>query len=444
MNITKEQIDDLNAVLTVSIEKDDYSDKVEKVLVNYKKTANIPGFRKGHVPLGMIKKQYGKAVLVDEINKLLQDSLNKYLNDEKLDILGNPLQKEQDNLDWDSDNFKFEFEIGLAPTFELDLQPQKGIKKFEITADDNAINSQIERITKQYGKLIAKGEVIDQNNIEITGTFFNEEKEIDNNATFSLEKVAKKNRKEFIGKKIGDQFELKTKGLFEDAHDLMHYLKVSHDEAHDLDVTVTFTLEEVNVRQAAELNQELFDKLFPEGTVTSADELRQKIKENSETQFADQANQHFFNDVTEYLVENTKFELPAEFLTKWLKTAGEKELNNEEAAEEYKKSEKGLRYQLIENKILTDNNLSNTFDELKNFAKDYVKNQFMTYGMPTDDETQIDQIAAQILSNREEVQRLNQQLTSNKLMTFYNENVKINPKKVTIDEFVKEAYGTEA
>ncbi|GIM54232.1 trigger factor [Capnocytophaga cynodegmi] len=443
MNITKEQIDALNAVITVAIEKNDYADKVEKVLTNYRKTANIPGFRKGHVPMGMVKKQYGKAVLFDEVNKLLQDSLNKYLVDEKLDILGHPLPKAKQDFNWDAEDFSFEFEIGLAPSFELDLKPAKGITRYEIGVEDEQVDKQVERIRKQFGKLISKGEVLNQSDIEITGTFFNEEKNIDNKATFKLEDVSEKNRKKFVGKKIGEQLQLKTKGLFEDVHSLMHYLEVLHDEAHDLDVEVTLTLEEVNVREEAELNQELFDKLFPAGEVTSEAQLRDKIRENSELQYAEQSNQHFLNEVTDYLVENTKFDLPAEFLKKWLRTAGEKELTEDEANKEYENSEKGLRYQLIEGKILTDNKLHPTFEELKSFANTYVKNQMLQYGMPVEDETYVEGIVGKILQNREEVERINKQLVFNKLLEFYKQNVKINDKKVTFDEFIKEVYKTE-
>ncbi len=443
MNITKEQIDALNAVVTVVIEKEDYADKVEKVIANYRKTANVPGFRKGHVPVGMIKKQYGKAILFDEVNKLLQDSLNKYLVDEKLDILGNPLPKEKQDFDWNAENFSFEFEIGLAHSFEVDLKPKNGITRYEISVEDEQVDKQVERIRKQFGKLISKGEILDQDDIEITGTFFNEEKNIDNKATFKLEEVSKESRNKFVGKKIGDQFQLQTKGLFNDAHDLMHYLKVSHDEAHHLEVEVTFTLEEANVREEAEFNQELFDKLFPAGTVTSEAELREKIRENSALQYAEQSNQHFLNEVTDYLVENTKFDLPSEFLKKWLRTAGEKELTETEANEEYEKSEKGLRYQLIEGKILSENNLQPTFEELKNYANTYVKNQLLQYGMPIDDESYVENIATKILQNRDEVQRINQQLIFSKLLDFYKENVNFNVKKVTFDEFIKEVYKTE-
>ena len=173
MNITRENIDELNAVVKVDIAKEDYSDKVEKILTDYRKSANIPGFRKGHVPMGMVKKQYGKAVLVDEVNKLLQDALGKYLTEEKLDVLGNPLPKPQDDLDWDADAFSFEFELGLAPDFNVDLKSKKAITHYNIVADDKMIDNQVKHIQKQYGKLVSQTEVTEES--EITGKFTNEE-----------------------------------------------------------------------------------------------------------------------------------------------------------------------------------------------------------------------------------------------------------------------------
>ena len=233
MNITSENIDALNAVVKVDIAKEDYSDKVEKILTDYRKSANIPGFRKGHVPMTLVKKQYGKAVLVDEVNKLLQDALGKYLVEEKLDVLGNPLPKPQDNLDWDADHFSFEFELGLAPDFDVNLKSKKAITRYNIVADTKMINDQVKHIQKQYGKIITKNEVTKDS--EIVGTFVNEEKGINNSTTITLDKLkGSSNTKKFLGAKVGDIISLKTKGLFNDDHDLMTFLKVSHDEAHGL------------------------------------------------------------------------------------------------------------------------------------------------------------------------------------------------------------------
>ncbi len=440
MDITREQIDDLNAIVKVAITKEDYSERVDKILTDYRKNANIPGFRKGHVPMGLVKKQYGKAVLVDEVNKLLQDSLNKYLTEEKLDVLGNPLPKAQDNLDWNADNFSFEFELGLAPEFDVDLNTKKPITQYKIVADDKMIDEQIDRIAKQYGKLISQDEVTEES--EVTGVFKNEEKEIENRVTFTLDKLkGKRNLNKFVGAKVGDTLELKTKSLFEDDQDLVNLLKVDQEDASDLDIEVTFSIDEINKREAAELNQELFDKLFGEGVVTSEEEMKAKIKEDAEKQFAQQADQKLLNDITEYLVENTKFDLPADFLKKWIQVTGEKELSDEEASEEYEKSEKGLRYQLIEGKIMKDNDLQVSYDELKEFAKNYVRMQMAQFGQTDPEEEVLENISSRVLSNQEEAKRLSEQIMSEKLVNLYKEKANLKAKEVTYENFVKEVYG---
>ena len=439
MNITRENIDALNAVVTVDIAKEDYSDKVEKILTDYRKSANIPGFRKGHVPMGMVKKQYGKAVLVDEVNKLLQDALGKYLVEEKLDVLGNPLPKPQDDLDWDADAFSFEFELGLAPEFDVNLKSKKAITHYSIVADDKMINNQIEHIQKQYGKIVSQTEAI--NDSEITGTFFNEEKGIDNSTMITLDKKKRKtNPKKFIGAKVGDIVTLKTKGLFNDDHDLMTFLKVSHDDAHGLNVEVNFEITEINGRELADLDQELFDKLFGKGIVTSVTELKDKIKEDSEKQFVQQGDQKLLNDVTEYLVENTKFDLPSSFLQKWMQTAGEEEMSEEQAKEEYEKSEKSMRYQLIEGKLIQDNKLQVQFEDLKAYSMEMIKGQMAQFGQMNPSEKELEDIAARILGNQEEVKRLSEQLMSQKLLVFYKTEANIKTKEITYDDFVKEFY----
>ena len=439
MNITRENIDDLNAVVKVEIAKEDYSDKVEKILTDYRRTANIPGFRKGHVPMSLVKKQYGKAVLVDEVNKLLQDALNKYLTEEKLDVLGNPLPKPQDNLDWDSDEFSFEFELGLSPEFEVDLKPKKPIIQYNIVADDKMVEDQVVHIRKQYGKIVSQDEVTKES--EVTGEFSNEELNIQNSATFPLDKLKDaKVEKKFLGSKVGDVISLNTKSLFKDSHDLMTYLKVTHDQAHDLDADVTFSVKEINKRELADLDQELFDKILGKGTVTTVTELKERIKTDSEKQFQQQSDQKLLNDVTEFLVENTKFELPASFLQKWMQTAGEEPMDEQQAKEEYERTEKSIRYQLIEGKLIEDNKLQVTFEELKNHTMEMVKMQMAQFGQTDPSEDDLQNIATRILSNKEEVRRLSEQLTSQKLLNLYKNEVNLKSKTITYDDFVKEFY----
>jgi trigger factor len=440
MEITKKDIDSLNAVLTVAVKEEDYSGKVQKILTDYRKTANIPGFRKGHVPMGMVKKQYGKAVLVEEVNKILQEALHNYLTEEKLDVLGNPLPKNDTEIDWDTPNFSFDFELGLSPKFEVDVVGKKAITHYNIVADDKMINDQVTSIRKQYGKLIAKNEV--EKNDEITGVFTNEEKGIDKNTSFPLEIIKGKTQvKKFIGAKVGDTITLKTKGLFADDHQNQTYLDVSHDDAHGLDIEVNFEIKEVNKREMAELNQDFFDKIFGKDVVKTKEELKTKIKEDAERQFIQQSDQKLMDEVVESLISNTKFDLPGEFLTRWIQSSGKSPMTEEEAKVEYEKSEKGLRFQLIEGKIRKDNNIQVSFDELKDHSKNLIKGQMAQYGQANPSEEELDSIAARIMSNQEEVKRLSEQLNSQKLLNFFKETTKLKTREIAYDKFIKEVHG---
>ena len=438
MNISKEQIDDLNAVVTVNIEKGDYTDRVEKILKDYRKNANVPGFRKGHVPMGMVKKQYGKAVMVDEINKLIQESLNNYLTEEKLDVLGNPLPKEQEDFNWDADDYKFEFELGLAPKFEVALQGKKPITHYKIVATEKMIDDQIKTIQKQYGKLTPVDTVSKEN--VVVGTFKNEEKEIDKKVSLELDHLQKKAHKQFIGAKVGDVVTINSQDLYENNQNLVSQIGIAQNEKDEISIDLDFTVSEINERILADLDQELFDKLFGEGNVTSVTELREKIKQDTEAQFVQQSDQYLLNTVTESVLEHTKFELPAEFLKRWLQISGEKQLSEDEAADEYEKSEKGLRFQLIEGKIITDNNLQITYDEIKDHAKLLIKGQMAQFGQLNPEDSELDEIAGRILGNKDEVKRISEQLMSQKLLTYYKEHANLKEKEVTFEDFVKEAY----
>ena len=439
MNITRENKDALNAVIKIDIVAEDYQAKVDGLLAEHRKKADVPGFRKGQVPMGMIKKQHGKPILMEEVNKLLQEALNKYLADEKLEILGNPLPRVQEDFNWDAENFSFEFEIGLVPAFEIDLKSKKKVNQYKIIATEELLDEEMKNIQLRYGKVSPLEVANEQANI--TGTFVNEEKEINKKGTFLVSDLeGKKNLKKVTGAKVGDVIELETKKLFKNDHKLQQILEVSHEEIHDLDITVSLTVEEVTQTAPADLDKELFDKLFTDGSVSTAEELKAKIKEDAEMQFMQQGDQQLLNAVTEHLVENTKFDLPSEFLQKWLATAGEKPLTAAEATAEFEKSEKSLRYQLIEGKIMKENNIKLDYAELVAYAKGFIRTQMAQFGNMNPEEKELDEIAGRILQNQEEAQKLQSQLISQKLLAFYKENMSFKTKELSYEEFTKEVY----
>ena len=438
MKVSKKDIDKLNSIISIDIEKNDFESNVENVLKDYRKRANIPGFRKGHTPIGLIKKQYGLSVKVDEINKLIQKGLSDYLSNEKLAILGNPVPVEKNNIDWNADKLTFDFEIGLSPKLEVSLKNKKAIPSYEIDVDKKMIDDQIKNIQNQYGKLLAQNRIEDD--FEINGNFKNEDFKIDNKSNFKLKDIKGKSNKELLKKlTIGDSVELKTKGLFTKDSDLTFHLKIDDQKKDEIKV-VNFSLTEINKRVPADLDQELFDKLFGKNSIKSVTELKDKLKKDAESNFANQTDQKLLNDITEHLIDNTKFELPDKFLKKWMQTAGEKKLTEQQANEEYEKSEKGLRYQLIEAKIIEQNDIKIDHIKIKDFAKELIKSQMKQYGQNSPDEKELESIAQRILSNKDEVKRISDQLLSKELLELFKNNLKFKKNKVSYEKFIEMAY----
>ena len=440
MKISRKDNDALNTLITINIERNDFEDKVKNVLTDYRKKANIPGFRKGHVPMGMIKKQYETAVTADEVNKLLQQNLDQYLKEEKINILGNPLPVMQEDLDWKATELSFSFELGLSPEFEVKLTEKNKVTHYQITATDEMINDQVKHYRKQFGKLVAQKNAKDD--YEITAAIKNEAAEIETTHTFDLGQIKGKANLSAFGKAtVGEMIQLKFKNLFKDEATATRILGVSADKLKEIEGEISFDIKEINERVLAEMNQEFFDKIYGPDAVKSEEEMKAKITEGIEKQFEQQSDQKLLNDVTEYLVAKTKFDLPVDFLKKWMQNSGEQPLSAKAASEEYERSEKGIRYQLIEGKIIADHDLQIKFEELKEFAKQMIVMQMAQYGQAGLPDEELEGIVARVISNQEEARKLSEQLMSKKLLEFYKTKLSLKKKKLTFDAFVKEAYG---
>ncbi|MFT5072288.1 MAG: trigger factor [Chitinophagales bacterium] len=440
MDIKRVAIDAVNETIVMTVVHMDYKGQVAKRINEKMPLATVKGFRKGQVPKDLVAKQYGRGIKEEEVKKVVDLALERFIQSERLNLLGTPLPKVNENFDWDAEELTFEYEIGLVPNFELNLEAKNEIVKYVVTADDKLIDGQVARIQKQFGTAVPQ-EVVAADS-DVTGTFANQEKGINNATTIAADLFKDKAIFDlFIGKKVGDVVTVNTKGLFEDDHQLMDVMKVNHDDVHGLEVDVNFTIEAINTAELAELNQELFDKLFGAGTVATLDELKAKIKEDAEVQFATQADQKLLGDVTEFLIESTKFDLPAEFLKKWLQTVGEKKLSPEEAEVEYARSEKGLRFQLIEGRAMAQSDIKITFEDLKTFTTKNIRQQMAQFGQtnPTDEEVQ--GIVARVLSNQDEVKRLSDQVVAEKLLELFKEKANPTTKEVTYDEFIAASYG---
>ena len=435
MKISKEQIDALNAVITLEIDKSDYQGKVEEALNNYRKNASIPGFRKGHVPMGMVKKQYEKAIQADELNKLISESLNKFIEDEKLRLLGQPIPKEEgSDANFLGDHHKFVFEIGLEPEFTVDLsQP---IDYYDIKVTDKEIDTQIEHLRSHFGTYEVSESISEKS--QISGTFFNEAEQVDKFFTFAAKQLGEKAFEALKGKKVGDQLSLSTKGLFKDPHLLMQALEKPHDVVHDLDIEVTFTIEKIEDQVLADMNEEFFQKVYPD-TTTEAD-FREKVAKSIKEEFDHSSDVRLVDDATEMLIEKTKFDLPADFLKRWIRATSENPITEEETAEDYEKSEKGLRYQLIEGKIVEQNNLQVSYQEIRDFCENAIRAQMARFGLFEIGKKELDNFVNNTLKERAEVERIHRELTGGKLIEFYKEKANLNKIEIDIDSFIEKFY----
>ncbi|MDA3893700.1 MAG: trigger factor [Salinivirgaceae bacterium] len=444
MNITRENIDELNAVLKVKVEKSDYEKEVENVLKDYRKKATVKGFRPGMVPMGMIKKMYGKAVLLDELNKIISDSLTKHLVDEKLNILGEPLPSEsvKSELDFDkSEEFEFAFDIAFAPEFDIKLSKRDKMTYFEIKVDDEMIQQTIDSHAARNGKTeevdiveekdLVKGkyEQLDSEGNVLEGGILTED------ALYAVDKIEEDSiRNLVIGAKKDDIVDFDIKKAFSNMADLASMLRIEKDVAEHLEGTFRFTVQSISRHIPAEVNQELFDSVYGESTVSSEKEYKEKIVAEIKESFVSSSDYKLLIDTKDRLVEKAKMTLPDEFLKRWL-VAVNKELTKEKVEADYEGMQKDLAWQLIKNKIIEDQEIKVEEAELLEFAKKSVLMQFQQYGMMQIPDEQLETYAKQTLENKEEAQKMMDRKYEEKLIGYLKETIKLDPKEVTTAEF---------
>ena len=444
MNISKQNIDSLNAILKIELSLTDYQDRVDTVLANYRKTADMPGFRKGKVPMSVVKKRYGIPVKVEEINKILSDSITKYIIDEKLDILGNPLPKEGVQIDWENQqDFVFEYELGLSPSFELKISKKNKIDYYNIKADDVMIDRYAEDIAKRYGKMISPDKV--QEKDLVYGTFQELDAKgevfkggITNQASVSLDAMKiKKLKNKFIGSEKGAVIILDPKKAFENQIDAASMLNIDKEAYADLKANFSFTIDNISRMQPAELNTELFDKVYGEGVVKNEKEFRVKIAAEAEQMFVGDADRKFQNDAVEFLLNKISFDLPEVFLKRWMHTVSEKPVTLDEIEQNFEGYKKSLKWQIIENKIAKENNLSVTKEEAVAETKKLITAQMAQYGQVSPKEEQLEKYAQQVLENKEEEKNIYDRIFASKLTVFFKSAFKINDKEISYENFIK-------
>ena len=446
MNITQEKIDNLNSVLTVSIKPEDYLEKVEKAIKTQAKKAKIPGFRPGMVPPSHIKRMYGKSILVDEINNLLTDTLNNYLTENKIEVLGQPLPKADPSkeFNWDyKDEFEFNYELGLAPEFDLNFSASDTLAEYVIKVDDETLSSRISNLRKSYGKMTnpdvsADNDVLYGDFVQLSadGSIF--EGGINSTASLRLDLVKDEEiKKSLIGLKKDDVVVVDVQKAFEnDAAQVARLLNISEDDAKDLKSSFQLTVKNVNRLEEADLDQEFFDKLFTPGEVTTEEEFRARITKELEDMMVQNAEQKLQNDMYKYILDKVNFELPNDFLKRWLKTTNEN-LSDEELEQGYDDFARNLKWTLIENKIIKDNSIEIKYEDVLDTAKRRLEAQFKMYSPQPISEEQLSQYAVQFLQDKENANRIFEEVKAAKVFEFLKGVFTLEKQEIEYNKFLE-------
>ena len=426
------------SVIKIEISPKDYQEKVQNILNDYRKKANIPGFRKGFVPIGMIKKQYELPVKVDEINKMVQNELGKYITNNKISIIGSPIPSENHIVNWKDEKINLNFDIALKPTFKISFKPKKQIIYYQITADESMVKNQVETYQNQYGKLITVQSI--QNDTNIIGVFECKEIDFKKEANFESNQLVNSIfKKSFLNAQVGQTLNLKPAKIFKNEGDLQRIAGLEKEKLNDISF-INFKITELNKNEKAEAKSDFFKKVYPKENIKNLKDFKAKIKEDIEKQFSNQSDQKFLNDVSESLINETKISLPKDFLKKLMKLNSKDEISDEDLENEYTKSENGIKYQLIEENLMIENNIEVNSNSIKEFATKMIKNQMAAYGQNNPDEKELNSILGRILSNQEEVKRISNQIISEKLLAIYKEKIKKKNKKVSYEEYIEIAY----
>jgi trigger factor len=448
MNITKENIDDLNAILRIKLEKEDYEEKVNDTLSDFRKKARIDGFRPGKVPFGLISKMYRKPVLVEQVNKILSESIAKYLSEQNINILGEPLpnEQEQEQIDWDNQTeFNFSFDLGLAPDPEVNVSPKDDAILYRINIDDQIRSKYIDNYTSHFGSL-KPVEIIDEKSVIKADLI-----QLDNDGnpvedgikisegTISLDMIKdEKVKKSMLGKRVNDMLTVNLKKAFPNEVDLGTLLKIDKEKIADLSGEFNLHVKDISKFEKAIINQELFDKIYGKNVVKSEEEFKKKLDEEIRMKLDRDSEYKLRLDIRNSYLNKFKKDLPREFLKRWLILANKDKYTEEQIDKDFDHFTEDLKWQLIKNKIIKDNNIKVTEQEILDYAKGYTRLQFAQYyGMTDVPEETLENYAKELLEKDGEKKQLYDRKYDDKVIEFIKNTIKINNKDVSFEKFNK-------
>ena len=445
MKITQESTGELTATIKIEVSPADYNDQVNKILKDYQRKANIPGFRPGKVPFGMVKKMYGSSVFADELNKLLGESLNNYITENKIEILGQPLANDERTPEFDGDEEKdleFYFDLGLMPEFNFEFSDKTAVDYFKIKVDETMVDNYVADICRRNGKMIdaevsAAGDSLKGEFVELDA----ENNVLDNGHTctnsFSTDQVLdEKEKARFAGLKAGDSIDFNPAKAIENVTNLSTLLDLDKESAAQMQSDFRFTLQEISRMDPAPIDQVLFDLVYPDSGITTAEAFREKIRGEAAVAFEADTDKLFVNNAVKQLIRDAQITLPDAFMKRWLLDNNQGKLTPEAVDEEYDRFAESMKWQLIENRIIRDHNLVVTDAEIKNFIKGYFKPGNSKEEIDPETEKRFDTIADTIMKNKEEVRKINDKLYEQKLNDLMKSTLKLVDKEISYEEFI--------
>jgi len=438
MNITKENTNPTHAVIRIKIAPDDWKPKVDKTLKDYRKTANIPGFRPGMVPMSIISKRYGKAILVEEINTLLSDSLSKYIKDNEMRVVGEPLPIEN-KVDLDKEvEHEFGFEVGIVPDFSVPLSADHKFTLLQPEIEESLMEEYTEELTNRYGTVTNPETSVDTDLLGGDFVELDEKGEILPGGLFkpsvvNIRKVGDEFKSKYVGKAKGDKIELKLSELSKDAADLASMFSISKEEAEKLTGTFQFTITQIHHIVPAEVNQELWDKIYGVGKINNSDDFHKNLRLELMSIFAPKGERKLNNEMVEHLIKNTSITLPDEFLKKWLARVNKEPMSEAQFNMEYETYTQSLKWRLIEDKVYKDHNITVTPEEVHEYAHQ-LAHRYMGHGVPHE---QIDEASKRLLQDEKEVNRMYERLYETKLIDLLRKTYTIEAKEIKRDEYDK-------
>jgi len=448
MQITQEKIDDRNALLKIKVEPKDYDANYSEALKRARKQAQMPGFRPGKVPMGVIKSRYGKSLLADELNKVLNQSIQSYISEKELKILGSPIPSEthEDSGNWEEPGeFEFVYELGLAPGLDVEIGKKDKFEYFNIKVDDKLVDEEVNRMAKRYGKVedveeAGKDDMLVGDFVELNEDESIKEAGVMNDSTVSLEFIDKDQAKRFEGIKRGEERVVKPSLLARDKEDLGRMLGLSGEPLDSVSDTFKFIVRDIKRMQPAELTEEFFKKIFGEDTdVKTEKDFRNRVAKDLANHFKTDADRLFKRDISKKLIEKYQPELPDDFLKKWIRLSNEKPISAEEVENDYDEYKRSLQWQLIFNELVNNKDISVSQEDVIGRTKELLKSNYAQYGLPEPEDKELEESAQRVLTNQDEARKVYDMLYDEKLIEYIRENASVKDKEVSFDKFVEMA-----